>query len=86
MGPFEGSYEDGSIIRSNLSLMRLPVKVTFFGSEGQILYAGASPEMVAGITQLNVRIPANARAGSRIPITITAGDTAVQDVGYVSIK
>ena len=86
MGPFEGSYEDGSIIRSNVSLMRLPVKVAFFGSEGQILYAGASPEMVAGITQLNVRVPANARVASRIPITITAGDTTVQDVGYVSIK
>ena len=86
VGPFEGSYEDGSIIHSNLSLMRLPVKVAFFGSEGQVLYAGASPEMVAGITQLNVRVPANSRVASRIPITITAGDTTVQDVGYVSIK
>ena len=54
--------------------------------EGQILYAGASPDMVAGITQLNVRIPGNARVSSRVPITITAGDTTVLDVGYLSIK
>jgi uncharacterized protein (TIGR03437 family) len=86
MGPFEGSYEEGSIVGSNLSPMRLPVKVTFFGAEGQVLYAGASPDMVAGITQLNVRVPANARISSRVPITLSAGDANVQDVGYISIK
>lgn len=86
MGPFEASYEDGSIIGANATPLRLPVKVSFFGADGQILYAGASPDMVAGIAQLNVRIPANARIGSRVPITISVGETSVQDVGYVSIR
>ena len=86
MGQFEGTYEDGSIVGANATPLRNFAKVSFAGIEGQILYAGASPDMVAGITQLNVRIPANARVSSRVPITITAGDTTVLDVGYLSIK
>ena len=86
MGLFENPYEDGSIIGSNASPLRLPVRATFFGIEGQILYAGAAPDMVAGITQMNVRVPANARISSRVPISVTAGDFTVLDVGYRFIE
>ncbi|HYI95241.1 MAG TPA: SBBP repeat-containing protein [Bryobacteraceae bacterium] len=86
MGLFESTYEDGSIVGSNASPLRLPIKVMFSGVEGQVLYAGASPDMVAGIAQLNVRVPANARVSSRTPITVSAGETTVSDVAYIAVK
>lgn len=86
MGPFTGSYSDGSIVGSELFPLQMPVRVTLSGAEGQVLYAGASPSMVAGITQLNVRIPANARVSSRVAIAITAGEVTIADLAYVSVR
>jgi uncharacterized protein (TIGR03437 family) len=86
MGPFESFYEDGSVIGSNLSPLRLPLRVSVSGLDGEVLYAGASPEMVAGITQVNVRVPANARASSRSPISLVVGEISAPNVAYVSVR
>jgi uncharacterized protein (TIGR03437 family) len=86
MGLFDDTYADGSIIGANVSPLRLPVRVSLFGVDGEVVYAGASPDMVAGVAQLNVRVPGNARVSSRVPIGLTIGDTTVADLAYVSVK
>jgi trimeric autotransporter adhesin len=54
-----------------------PVKVTIGGQAGEILYAGAAPGM-AGVMQVNVRIPAGTKAGSAVPIVLSVGTASSQ--------
>jgi uncharacterized protein (TIGR03437 family) len=52
------SLTDGSIVHPPLPVPGLPVSVKFDYTEaGEVLYAGAAPGMVAGVLQVNVRIP-----------------------------
>jgi uncharacterized protein (TIGR03437 family) len=53
------------------------VTVTVGGAEAEVLYSGAAPGQPAGIQQINLRIPAEAQAGSQ-PLVVTAGDAVSQ--------
>jgi uncharacterized protein (TIGR03437 family) len=86
MGPFESAYADGTIINANYTGLRSSVRVTVGAVEAQVLYAGASPDMVAGVTQVNLRLASNTRVSARLPISITAGDTTLSQLAYVSVK
>ena len=59
---FETQPRDGDVPRVATSLRPLP-KVTVDGQAAELLYAGAAPGLVAGVVQLNVRIPASAKTG-----------------------
>jgi uncharacterized protein (TIGR03437 family) len=56
----------------------LPVKVTVGGVSAVVSYAGATPTAVAGLTQVNVQIPATVAAGGAVPVTVTVGGVAAQ--------
>jgi uncharacterized protein (TIGR03437 family) len=43
------------------------------GREAEVLYAGAAPGMVAGLMQVNVRVPSDARSGENVPVTLRVG-------------
>ncbi|MBI1898990.1 MAG: hypothetical protein HYS04_21020 [Acidobacteria bacterium] len=45
------------------SRLLLPVKVFIDGIESEVLYAGGAPGLVAGVNQINVRVPEAATAG-----------------------
>ncbi len=51
---------------------RLPVSVDVAGRPAEILYAGAAPQLVAGVFQINFRVPEDAPTGV-VPLTITVG-------------
>jgi len=63
---------DGQLATASYPKPVLPVSVTIDGKTTELLYAGAAPGLVAGLMQLNVRVPANAQAGN-VPIAITVG-------------
>ncbi|MBM3956698.1 MAG: SBBP repeat-containing protein [Gemmatimonadetes bacterium] len=74
---------DGKPAAPPLPRPRLPVSVTIGGAAvpaGNVLYAGAAPGLVAGVLQVNVRIPATAPSGNAVPVTVTVG-TATSQVG-----
>jgi uncharacterized protein (TIGR03437 family) len=48
---------DGSVTGTVLAKPVLPVSVTYAGPQCGILYAGAAPSLVAGILQINARLP-----------------------------
>jgi uncharacterized protein (TIGR03437 family) len=52
----------------------LQVGVTVGGQAAEILYAGAAPHAVAGLLQVNFRVPANAPVGDAVPLVLTVGD------------
>jgi hypothetical protein len=55
----------------------VPVRVLVGGADAQILYAGPAPGLVAGLTQINLRIPTGAPSGLA-SLLVLAGDNASQ--------
>ncbi len=68
---------DGRVATSVYPKPVAPVKVTINGVEAEILYAGAAPSLVAGVLQLNVRIPTTVPSGD-VPVVLMVGDASSQ--------
>jgi uncharacterized protein (TIGR03437 family) len=65
---------DGALAVEPYSTPVLPV-IVGVGNEGaEILYAGAAPSMVAGVIQVNFRIPKQINAGDSVPLVIKIGE------------
>jgi uncharacterized protein (TIGR03437 family) len=64
----------------------LPVQVTIGGLPAVVSYAGATPTAVAGLTQLNVQIPAGTPAGNAVPVTVKVGDVGAQTGVTVAVQ
>jgi uncharacterized protein (TIGR03437 family) len=50
-----------------------PVTVNIGGIPAEVLYAGAAPTLVAGVMQINVRIPANSPSGDNALDVVVGG-------------
>ena len=53
-----------------------PVTVTIGGNPVELTYAGAAPTLVAGVMQINARIPIGTTPGDAVPVQITIGGVA----------
>lgn len=62
--------QDGSINSSPLAQPLLPVTVQIGGVPVTVEYAGAAPGLVAGVIQINVRIPANFNQSGELPVVL----------------
>jgi uncharacterized protein (TIGR03437 family) len=86
-GRFQQPLADGAIIGPERPAPVLPVKVMLLQAQSlpvEVLYAGAAPGMVAGMMQVNFRIPSNAPPGSYSAIELHVGDFIVY--GSVGVK
>ena len=72
LGGFEAALRDGDVPRAVNALRERP-KVTMDGQPVEILYSGAAPGLVAGVVQLNLRIPATAKPGRVFVEVASAG-------------
>ncbi|MSV28382.1 MAG: hypothetical protein EXQ52_06505 [Bryobacterales bacterium] len=73
-GPTIPAGVDGQINAGpTFPLPVLPVAVTIGGQPGTVTYAGGAGGAVAGLLQINVRVPDNVTAGSNVPVTATLG-------------
>lgn len=50
----------------------LPVQLTIGGQKAEILYSGAAPQLVAGVLQINARVPTTVASGAS-PVVLTIG-------------
>jgi uncharacterized protein (TIGR03437 family) len=70
---------DGEIVSGLQSRTSLPVSAFFARGlyedweQGAVLYSGGSPGSVAGLLQVNVRVPANAGVGQSVPFAFIIG-------------
>ena len=75
---------DGQLVDGALPTTSLPVSVFFDigfgedgptpGRQGEVVYAGGSAGSVAGLLQVNVRVPANATVtGNKVPFALLIG-------------
>ncbi|HLK66391.1 MAG TPA: hypothetical protein VKU19_23315 [Bryobacteraceae bacterium] len=78
---------DGSVVSADLlPVPILPVTVAMGGIPAEVVYAGGAPGLVAGVLQVNVRVP-DALAGSGpVPVVLQAGGQSSQAGLTVAIQ
>lgn len=64
---------DGQVAANVYPKPRLPVAVRIGGVNAEVLYAGAAPSLVAGVMQVNAKVPDNVPDGN-VPIQIVVGN------------
>jgi uncharacterized protein (TIGR03437 family) len=68
---------DGQINPSTAPLPAIsPPLVSIGGTSAQVVFAGAAPEAVAGLYQINAVVPNSIQPGDAIPLRITFGDVS----------
>lgn len=79
---------DGVINANTLPLPKpaLPVTVEINGEIAEVTYAGAAPGEVAGMLQVNARIPADVPSGTSVPVTVTVGAATSQAGVTLAVK
>ncbi len=63
----------------------LRVQVTIGGQNAEILYSGAAPQLVAGVLQINARVPAAVASGAS-PVVLTVGTFSSRGDCTVSVQ
>lgn len=71
-GQTSPSLRDGEVVGGVLPALQLPVAVTVDGIPAEVLYAGPAPQLVAGVFQVNFRIPPAVKPGPAA-VMVTAG-------------
>ncbi len=78
---------DGSVVSADhLPVPVLPVSVQVGGQAAQVLYAGGAPGLVAGILQVNVRLPDGVGSGASVPVVLQVGDQSSQAGLTIAVK
>lgn len=75
----------GAIPNAALPSPQLGVTVQIGGRPAEVLYAGAAPG-IAGLLQVNVRVPLEAPAGTAVPLSLTVGNFAAQPGVTISLR
>ncbi len=76
---------DGLLANTVLPAPLLPVSVNIGGQPAQVLYAGAAPGLVAGVMQVNVRLPDGMSSGATAVI-LQVGTASSQPGVTVSVQ
>jgi uncharacterized protein (TIGR03437 family) len=77
-GQTEPAGQDGKLATQTLPRPRLPVSVTIAGRDAELLYAGGAPGLVAGVVQVNARVPEDLTATGEVPVILRVGNAASQ--------
>jgi uncharacterized protein (TIGR03437 family) len=72
-GQTDPASVDGQISAEPLPKPVLPISVRIGGLAAEVTYAGAAPGFVAGLLQVNFRIPPNAATGYTVPVQLVVG-------------
>ncbi|MBI3696681.1 MAG: hypothetical protein HY238_17805 [Acidobacteria bacterium] len=72
---------DGKLVADPLPKPRFPVRVSIGGVPADVLYAGGAPGLVAGVIQVNARVPSNAPSGGAVPIVLSVGGVVSSQQG-----
>ncbi len=79
---------DGAItplILAQIPKLTLPVLVQFGGIDAKVLYAGPAPGEVAGVIQINAKLPAGVASGD-VPVTVKIGGESSQPGVTVAVQ
>jgi uncharacterized protein (TIGR03437 family) len=86
-GVLKPAEEDGVLAPStNPPLISAPVTVSIGGQSATVMYQGAAPKLVAGVSEINVQVPAGVTPGPAVPVTITVGGVPSQNTVTMAVK
>ena len=77
---------DGKLAAVPLPKPVLPVTVTMGGQNAEILYAGGAPGAVAGLMQINARIPSGIQTGAAVPVVVRVGNASSQAGVTIAVR
>ena len=69
---------DGSITGTPLPMLKQNVSVTIGGIGATVWYSGAAAQAIAGLTQINVQVPAGAPSGPSVAVVVQVGTAQSQ--------
>jgi uncharacterized protein (TIGR03437 family) len=69
-----------------LPQVTLPVHAFLGSVEAQVFYSGTAPGAVAGLQQINIKIPDDAPTGAAVPITLQVGSFRSPDGVTIAIR
>jgi uncharacterized protein (TIGR03437 family) len=76
---------DGHITAGTYPKPLLGVSVSIGGAPAEVLYAGSAPSLVAGVLQVNARVPQGTASGA-VPVVVTVGTASSQSGLTVSVQ
>lgn len=86
-GAISQTLEAGSIAPlANTPKLKSSVEVAIGGRRAAVTYAGASPGLVLGLTQIDVRIPMNAPSGPAVPVAVAVDGVATQNSVTIAVQ
>jgi uncharacterized protein (TIGR03437 family) len=85
-GQMDPPSDDGAITGDVLATPLAAVSVLVDGQNTEILYAGAAPGLVAGVLQVNLRLPPQISTGSAVGILLKVGRFTSQPGVTVAIR
>jgi uncharacterized protein (TIGR03437 family) len=62
-----------------------PLKISFFGLDWIVDYAGSAPGEITGLLQINVRVPENAPVGY-VSLNVSVADQSSYDDAWVWVR
>jgi uncharacterized protein (TIGR03437 family) len=77
---------DGEVISGALRYLTQTVAVTIGGVNAPVKYAGAAPSAIAGLTQINVEVPASLSPALALPVVVKIGDFYSPSTVTVAVK
>jgi uncharacterized protein (TIGR03437 family) len=77
---------DAAVTAAPYPQLTLPVSVTIGGVDAPVLYSGAAPGAIAGLTQINATVPASVTPGTAVPIVVKIGNWTSQNGVTVAVK
>ena len=77
---------DGEVVGLPLRRLTQTPVVTIGGVNATVQYAGAAPTLVAGLTQINVEVPATVTPGLALPVIVKIGENTSTGSVTVSVK
>jgi uncharacterized protein (TIGR03437 family) len=76
---------NGSLV-AGIARVTLPVTVEIGGRSAEVLYAGAAPGLVAGLLQVNARVPEDLLPGTSVPLLVRVGEVASQPGATIAVR
>jgi len=76
---------DGKLSVPPYTVPALPVSVTIDDIGAEIEYKGGAPGEVAGVMQINVKVPAEVHSGS-VPVSLTVGNAKSQSLLTIAVQ
>jgi uncharacterized protein (TIGR03437 family) len=73
-GQTDPAGQDGLLATETLPKPLLVVQVTIGGRDAEVLYRGAAPGFVAGVLQINAKIPLDVTPGPNVPVEVKIGN------------